>query len=502
MEQSISSTDLHFRESLDAKIRQATQIIAPRLQWRLLIATLLIVDTLFVASAFRLAYFFRFELSLPLFYIHPETPLPFYETLSFLLSPAWLLIFALNGLYQRRHLLGGIQEYDRVFRAVTLGMLLVILVSFLEPLFVFARAWLLFSWFFAFVGVAAGRFWIRRAVYRLREHGYFLSPALIVGANEEGRLLAQQLLGWRTSGLHVQGFIDNEFASGALVGNQLKVLGGVDQLDQLIKKHNIEELILATSALSRNEIVSIFTRYGLVDGLNLRLSSGLFEIITTGLEVKELAFVPLVRVNQIRMTGAERVMKFILDYAITLPGLIGITPLLLLIALAIKLDSPGPAIYRRRVMGLNGRQFDAFKFRTMRVNGDEILDQHPELKAELQRNHKLKNDPRITRVGAFLRKYSLDELPQLFNVLKREMSLVGPRMISPEEMEMYQKWGMNLLTVPPGISGLWQVSGRSDISYGERVNLDMQYIRNWTIWLDLQLLIQTIPAVLKKRGAY
>jgi lipopolysaccharide/colanic/teichoic acid biosynthesis glycosyltransferase len=138
----------------------------------------------------------------------------------------------------------------------------------------------------------------------------------------------------------------------------------------------------------------------------------------------------------------------------------------------------------------------------MVANGDELLDQHPELRDELARNHKIKDDPRITRVGAFLRKYSLDELPQLINVLKRDMSMVGPRMISPAEVSMYKQFDMNLLTVLPGITGLWQVSGRSDISYEERVRLDMYYVRNWSIWLDLQLLFQTIPAVLRGRGAY
>jgi lipopolysaccharide/colanic/teichoic acid biosynthesis glycosyltransferase len=187
---------------------------------------------------------------------------------------------------------------------------------------------------------------------------------------------------------------------------------------------------------------------------------------------------------------------------LTIPGLIAIAPLLLLIALAVKLDSPGPIIHRRRVMGVNGRQFDAFKFRTMHVNGDEILNAHPGLKAELALNHKLKDDPRVTPIGKLLRKYSLDELPQLFNVIRRDMSLVGPRMISPAEMEKYSKKGINLLTVKPGITGMWQVSGRSDVSYEERVRMDMYYVRNWTIWLDARLLMQTIPVVLKGRGAY
>ena len=159
-------------------------------------------------------------------------------------------------------------------------------------------------------------------------------------------------------------------------------------------------------------------------------------------------------------------------------------------------------IYRRRVLGLNGRQFDAFKFRTMVVNGDEVLDRHPALRAELARTHKLRNDPRVTPIGRLLRATSLDELPQLINVLRREMSLVGPRMIAPGELEMYGSWDLNLLTVRPGITGLWQVSGRSDVSYEERIRLDMSYIRNWTLWLDLQILLQTLPEVLRRRGAY
>jgi lipopolysaccharide/colanic/teichoic acid biosynthesis glycosyltransferase len=131
-----------------------------------------------------------------------------------------------------------------------------------------------------------------------------------------------------------------------------------------------------------------------------------------------------------------------------------------------------------------------------------MLANNPELRRELEKNYKLKDDPRVTRVGGFLRKASLDELPQLVNVLKGEMSLVGPRIITPEEVEKYSKWDLNLSTVRPGISGLWQVSGRSEIPYEERVRLDMYYIRNWSIWLDLQILLQTIPAVVMRRGAF
>jgi exopolysaccharide biosynthesis polyprenyl glycosylphosphotransferase len=340
-------------------------------------------------------------------------------------------------------------------------------------------------------------------VYFLRREGYFISPAVIVGANAEGLSLALQLHAWKTSGLYVLGFVDKKLPPGTYINSNLKVLGSLEQLDDVINQYGVEELILASSAISsRDKMLDIFQRYGVSEGVNVRMSSGLYEIITTGLNVKEFAYVPLVGVNKVRLTGVDKVLKQILDYSLTIPLLILISPILLAIAIAIKIDSSGPVLYRRRVMGVNGRQFDAFKFRTMHIDGDEIIARHPELQAELAENFKLKNDPRVTNVGRFLRKLSLDELPQLINVMKLDMSLVGPRMITPEEVEKYDRWGINLLTVRPGITGLWQVSGRSDISYSERTRLDMHYIRNWSIWFDFQLLLRTIPAVLKGRGAY
>jgi len=198
----------------------------------------------------------------------------------------------------------------------------------------------------------------------------------------------------------------------------------------------------------------------------------------------------------------NRLLKALMDYLLVIPGLLLISPLLLLISFLIKLDSPGPIIHRRRVLGRDGKEFDAFKFRTMFVNGEEILDQHPSLRSELNQNYKLKRDPRVTAVGRVLRKYSLDELPQLLNVLNQDMSLIGPRIITPDELIKYGRWGKALMSVMPGLTGWWQVNGRSDTSYDERVNLDMEYIHNWSILLDIKILLLTIPAVLKGDGAY
>jgi lipopolysaccharide/colanic/teichoic acid biosynthesis glycosyltransferase len=199
----------------------------------------------------------------------------------------------------------------------------------------------------------------------------------------------------------------------------------------------------------------------------------------------------------------EVVAKTLLDYGLTLPALMLLAPGLAVIALCILRDSPGPIFYRRRVLGVGGREFDAFKFRTMFVDGDTLLAAQPEMLARLRSEHKLKDDPRVTHVGRWLRKYSLDELPQLLNVLLGDMSLVGPRMITAAESSKYGSFSATRMTVKPGLTGLWQVSGRSDISYADRVRLDMEYICDYSFWRDLEILfIRTVPAVLKGQGAY
>jgi lipopolysaccharide/colanic/teichoic acid biosynthesis glycosyltransferase len=214
---------------------------------------------------------------------------------------------------------------------------------------------------------------------------------------------------------------------------------------------------------------------------------------------------PIDTFPQVRYSYTQEIddfLKRLLDITCAVIGLFLLSPWLLCLALIVKLDSPGPIFYRRRVMGRGGGQFDAFKFRSMVVNGDEILAQMPELSAQLAQDQKLKVDPRITRSGQWMRKLSLDELPQLINVLRGEMSLVGPRMISPPEVERYGEFAQELLTVRPGITGLWQVSGRSDLAGDARVRLDMQYVRTHTVLLDLKLLFMTVPAVVKGEGAY
>ena len=194
--------------------------------------------------------------------------------------------------------------------------------------------------------------------------------------------------------------------------------------------------------------------------------------------------------------------KTALDFLLVIPGLLFIAPLLTIIAILIKLESPGPLIYQYRVVGRNGRKFNAYKFRTMYINHEEIMAAYPHLAVELKRNYNLKCDPRLTHAGYFLRKFGLDDLPQLFNVLKQDMSLVGPRVVVEQELAKYGQYRNALLTVMPGLTGLWQIYGNADLSFEDRIQMDMEYIRTWSIRNDIKILLQTVPALIKGDRAY
>jgi Undecaprenyl-phosphate galactose phosphotransferase WbaP len=362
------------------------------------------------------------------------------------------------------------------------------------------------AWLFSIGFVALQRFTVRRIVFAARRFGHFTTPSYIVGANSEGIAIAEHLMSASNVGINVIGFLDDEIPVGEEILPGIAVHGPTWQAEKLCAKFGVERLIVATSGIDRENLLALFKRFVNVEDVAVWLSSGMYEMLTTGVRVQDIGSMAMISVNRVRLTGPSVIMKTILDYVGAMLGLILLSPFFLIIALIMKRTDPGPLIHRRRVVGVGGREFDAFKFRTMVVNADEVLkellDTDPEARAEYETHYKLKNDPRITRIGAFLRKTSIDELPQLVNVLRGEMSLVGPRMITPEEVRRYGQWDMNIHTVKPGITGLWQISGRSDISYEERVRIDMHYIRNYSIWLDLQILFWTVPSVLMSKGAY
>jgi exopolysaccharide biosynthesis polyprenyl glycosylphosphotransferase len=468
---------------------------------RHLMALLPILDAFFIGVSLALAYYLRFKN--PWWPYHGNFSAHFYSRLVFGLIPVWIGIFAVYELYHPDYLFGGTKEYSRIFNASTFGLMSVILYSFLfrDMDVDISRGWLLIAWGLSTAILTLHRFTFRRLIYSLRRQGLFRKRVVIVGANEEGEAIWQQFRIADQAGIDVIGFVDDTRPVKSFF-KKLPILGRTSDLKKMVQQYGLDELIVVPTALPRETLLDIYRTFGTNGGAMVRLSPGIFELYTTGVRVTEAGNVPLISLNKLRITGIDAFLKQTLDYILAIPAVILLAPFFLLLTIAIKLDSPGPAIYRRRVIGAGGKEFDAFKFRTMRIDADDYLERNPELKKEFETTGKIKDDPRITRLGRFLRKTSLDELPQLLNVIRCEMSLVGPRMIIRSEMKQFGKWQHNRQTVKPGLTGLWQVSGRSDLPYSDRAKLDMYYIRNYTIWQDIRILFSTIGAVLRSEGAY
>jgi len=283
------------------------------------------------------------------------------------------------------------------------------------------------------------------------------------------------------------------------------ILGDISLAPMLARQLNLSYAIVSMPGVKAAELLPILEEYG-QPFTHLLLIPDLFGVASLWVEAKDLAGVLGLEIRQKLLLPGPRISKFIIDYTLATFLSIGLLPLIFVIVLLIQIDSPGIIFYGHTRLGKNGKPFKAWKFRTMFSNADEILQNHlktcPQDQIQWANNHKLKIDPRITPVGKFLRRTSLDELPQLWNVLRGEMSLVGPRPIVDREVAHYAEKIRLYTRVLPGITGLWQVSGRSNTTYEERVALDAYYVRNWSVWLDVYILLKTIWVVLQGDGAY
>jgi exopolysaccharide biosynthesis polyprenyl glycosylphosphotransferase len=278
-------------------------------------------------------------------------------------------------------------------------------------------------------------------------------------------------------------------------------MGRASDILTVVDNEHIDAVIIASSAFEHDTIARMIADLRCAP-VRTHISSGLFEVLTSRVIVHEIAGVPLITVTNIGFTPARRALKRAFDVcvagALVLLGL----PLWLLIAGVIKLTSRGPILYFQRRIGVHGRPFEMCKFRSMLDGADALLDELAERNEADGPLFKMRDDPRVTPFGRFIRKHSIDEFPQLINVLKGEMSLVGPRPPLPAETEEYDEYHWRRLEVPPGMTGLWQVSGRSELSFDEMVRLDLFYIENWSVGFDISLILRTVPAVLLPRGAY
>ncbi|MBE9113369.1 undecaprenyl-phosphate galactose phosphotransferase WbaP, partial [Nodosilinea sp. LEGE 07298] len=319
-----------------------------------------------------------------------------------------------------------------------------------------------------------------------------------------GELVIQTLKNQPNFGLKPVAVLDDDRdRSDTICG--VPVVGPLSIAPLLARKHDIHYAIVAMPGVQREKLLRILERYGRTFP-HLMMIPDLFGVASLWVSSKDLGGILGLEIRQQLLLPGPRLIKALLDMGLTVVIGIVVLPLLALIAVLVKLDSPGPIFYGHPRLGQNNIPFIAWKFRSMVSNADHVLERYfeanPTLRSQWELDHKLRYDPRITRLGNFLRRTSLDELPQLWNVLRGEMSLVGPRPIVKEEIFRYADKYSLYTQVLPGLTGLWQVSGRNNVSYDERVNLDAYYVRNWSVWLDIYILLKTIWVVMLGDGAY
>jgi Undecaprenyl-phosphate galactose phosphotransferase WbaP len=331
-------------------------------------------------------------------------------------------------------------------------------------------------------------------------------PILIMGAGKTADLVLQELKNDIGLGYYFVGFLEDNVPD-KRVAATIPQLGRFSDAKRIITEMNVAHVLVIAPGMNASSIQDlVYSLQPLVKEIAFIPDMGKMPLATLDIESLVDGHIVVFKIRNNLSVWHNEAFKFCFDIAVTFIGTILIFPVLVFIGLWIYLDSPGPIIFRHARIGKNGREFYCYKFRTMCVDADDklkkLLATDHEAQAEWEKDFKLKNDPRITKSGDFLRKTSLDELPQIFNVLKGEMSLVGPRPIVEAEVVRYGKYIADYYMVRPGITGIWQTSGRSDVTYDERVQMDTWYVRNWNIWLDIILLWRTFKVVIDKKGAY
>jgi exopolysaccharide biosynthesis polyprenyl glycosylphosphotransferase len=405
------------------------------------------------------------------------------------------IVFVRCRLYLSRFVGRSVDEFRRIVHATALGAMGVAVFAFVTktPL---GRSWVLLAVISLLSMLTIERLLVRSGFKRLRERGRLLRSVVVVGSNSEGLALCQMFEQDPNLGYRVVGLVDDEPMGDA----RPLVLGPVERTLDIVRQARASGVVVAASALdlaNTNRLVRELTEAG----IHVELSSSLRDIASNRLIMRPLGRFPVVYVEPVRRGGWRSHAKRCFDIAMASVALVLTAPVLFICALAIKLDSPGPVVFKQERVGRNGRRFKVLKLRTMVVDAEAKLDSIQHLNEADGPLFKVKNDPRITRVGRFLRKTSLDELPQLVNVLRNEMSMVGPRPALPREVLEWDEELRNRLRVRPGITGMWQVNGRSDTTFEDYQRLDLYYVDNWSLVTDLLIVLKTVPAVLMSRGA-
>jgi exopolysaccharide biosynthesis polyprenyl glycosylphosphotransferase len=362
---------------------------------------------------------------------------------------------------------------------------------------------------FAATLVGIGRKFILTIIYGRWLRRHYRRQVAIIGSNQAAQEIASMVIE-NNAPFWVAGTIGGDHCLDTSVPKDR--LGDIIELPNIAKKNRLSEILVTEEKMDRRTLISLLD-FGLSNGITIWFTPALLPIIDRKIYIDNFCGIPMIKMCSLKRVALFNRMKYALDASVALPLFVALLPLFGVIGLAIKINSKGPVFYRARAIGKNGVEFKMFKFRSMRVNNDACI--HKEFVTKLIKGEigqktdgdcpkplKITNDPRITWIGGLLRKYSLDELPQLINVLLGQMSLIGPRPCLPYEFDVYQDWYKKRAAIRPGITGLWQVAGRSEVAFEEMILLDLYYLYNRSLWMDINLVIETVFVVLSKKGAY
>jgi len=444
-----------------------------------------------------------------------------YAGILYFAVPIRLAMFIYERVYQYHGAFSYTREAIKILKAVSVGSLLITGWAFL---FRGGYAFRDFSYsrgvFFIDFALALAAFMIfhlglRFVQARIRGRGINLIPTLVVGTNTEAIQTIRELKDRRDLGYRVIGVVRTEASSVDEVSDlDTAPLGAFDDLATLIRELEIQEVIITDNSISSEKLFEAMMQVGRSQRVEFRFAPTLFDLLPQKTSVEQIGVLPMVRLFREPLSDIERFIKRASDIVISLIAIVLLTPLWIVLSLLIKRSSHGPVMFRQERVGMDGRIFLCYKFRTMYADADEAVHREAyrmNIEGDDAANvgdettpvfGKVKNDRRVTSTGRWLRRSSLDELPQLFNVLKGDMSIVGPRPPIPYEVEDYQLWQRKRLDMKPGITGLWQVSGRNRLTFREMVQTDLYYIENWSLWLDLKIIFLTLPAIWRGDGAH
>lgn len=462
-----------------------------------------LIDFGLVCVAWLIAYWVRYDLQL----IRPVTESNVAEFGPYiwfmLIFAAWLFInYRGDGLYRRVRGRTWAEEVYTLTNGVTNATVLTMALSFILQPEVFSRLMLVYVAVAAVALLAAARVIQRIVRANLRGRGIGVDRVLIIGVGEIGQSVLRVMLARKELGYYPVGYLDDDPERGEVDLGRVRGFGSTASLAEVVREHNVD-MVVITLRWEKYDRIMALIRECEVLGVQVFVVPDVFQLNMKQVRVQNLDGIPLLGVSErTTLHRRERIVKRVIDLSLVTLA----SPLLLLIggavALAIRLESAGPVLYRQPRVGENGEVFHIIKFRSMIPDADkyrqELIESH-----ELDpRRPKIEHDPRITRVGHFIRRTSLDELPNMLNVVLGHMSLVGPRPPTPDEVALYEPWHRQRLNILPGITGLWQISGRSEVPFEEMCLLDIYYIENWSVRLDLQILMMTVPRVLLRQGAY